>query len=221
MVVIKSKSNRPTGLPLWLLEAMAIQDPDDTKAHRLPERLRVARYKVFDEVMPTEWLGQAGMWLHANRGLFRRGGDEDGLSRFGYELANLDAMYKPVAELRKEIIARLDEAIESLGLEDFELDHIETHATLYHHGGTFMWHKDVESETTRRLAFAFYLSAVPKMFSGGELEFLDGASVEPETNRLVVYPADQQHRVRPVECWSAEFLHGRWAIVGWLHSEAV
>lgn len=26
----------------------------------------------------------------------------------------------------------------------------------------------------------------------------------------------QPHRVRPVECWSADLIHGRWAIHGWV-----
>ena len=195
---------------------MAIPAPDDTA---LPERYRAARFTTFDDVMPTDWLGKMGVWLHSQRGLFRRGGDEGGLGRFGYELVDVDTEYQPVADLRSEILKRVDEAVKRVGVPDFAITLVETHATLYHHGGRYTWHNDSEASSTRRLSFALYIHSEPAMFSGGELEFLDGATVKAKHNRLVFFDPDQQHRVRPVECWSAEFLHGRWAISGWIHGE--
>jgi hypothetical protein len=189
---------------------------DDAK---IPERYRSAKFTTFDDVMPIEWLGEAGVWLHSQKGLFHRAGDVEGCDRFGYELLDIGEIYKPIAELTAEIAKRIGEAVEKVGIPDFDLELVECHATLYHHGGRFTWHRDAEPPSTRRLAFAFYLRTEPSMYSGGELEFLDGTMVEPKVNRLVVFDPDQQHRVRPVECWSADFLHGRWAIVGWLHGK--
>ncbi len=168
--------------------------------------------------MPLEWLASAGEWLHHNKGFFLRGGDEDGRDRFNYELTEVDDLFKPTADLKAEILKHLAGAIEKVGIPDFDLEAIECHATLYHHGSHFAHHKD-RDDGTRRLAFCFYLHTEPKMFSGGELEFLDGTMVEANHNRLVIFDPYQQHRVRRVECWSADFLHGRWAISGWIHGK--
>jgi len=192
---------------------VAIPEPDETK---LPERYRSAQFATYEGIMSNEWLAAAGEWLHSQRGYFCRGGD-DGQGRFNYELLDVDDIYPPLAELKTKVVKLLDEAVKKVGIQDFDLGRIECHATLYHHGSHFAWHTDTATDKTRRLAFCLYLHADPKMFSGGELEFLDGTMVEAEHNRLVVYAPDQQHRTRRVECWSSEFLHGRWAISGWIH----
>lgn len=191
----------------------------------LPERYRDAMFTTFENVMPTEWLGDAGQWLHSQRGHFLRGGD-DGRGRYNWELINADEQYGPLSDLKKAITDKLDEAVKQVGIEDFDLEYIETHATLYHHGSHFIWHTDREGyngepATTRRLSFCFYLHSEPRMFSGGELEFLDGTKIDSKHNRLVFFEPKQQHRVRRVECWSAEFLHGRWAIFGWVHGRTL
>lgn len=196
-------------------------EQSSTENHTLPERYRVPKFTIFDEVMPSEWLAEAGQWLHSQRGYFQRGGD-DGRGRYNYELLDVDEQYDPLAELKKALVVKLGDAIKQVGIEDFDLEGIDCHATLYHHGSHFVWHTDHEDgageqATSRRLAYCFYLHTDPKMFSGGELEFLDGTMVEAKHNRLVVYDPRQQHRVRRVECWSADFLHGRWAVSGWLH----
>lgn len=181
----------------------------------LPERYRAARFTTFEEVMPKKWLAEVGEWLHSQRNNFRRGGDEDGRERFSYELAAMDEIYKQTATLKAEVAARLDDAVKLVGVPDFDLEFIECHATLYHHGNHYAWHNDTEG--ARRLAYCLYMHTDPRMFSGGELEFADGTMVDANHGRLAIYDPNQQHRIRRVECWSAAFLHGRWALSGWIH----
>jgi len=185
--------------------------------HTLPERYRAAQFATFESVMSKEWLVVTGQWLHSQRGLFTRAGD-DGRGQFNYELREVDDIHAPFADLRAALTARLTEAVKRVGVSDFDLDHIECHASLYHHGSHYAWHSDKsEGGDTRRLAYALYMHTDPRMFAGGELEFLDGTTVDASHNRLVVFEPGQQHRVRRVECWSADFLHGRWAVFGWIH----
>lgn len=195
--------------------------PVDSPA--LPERYRAARFTTFENVMPAEWAGATGEWLYSQRLLFTRGGDA-GHGRFNFELTEADDLYAPIAQLKAAITARISDAVAKVGTADFDLEYIECHATLYHHGSHFIWHTDHEGyngelAVTRRLAYCYYLHSSPKMFRGGELEFLDGTMVEPANNRLVMFDPYQQHRIRRVECWSADFLHGRWALFGWIHGQ--
>lgn len=190
----------------------------------LPERYRAAQFTTFEDFMPPEWLATASEWLYSQRGYFRRGGDEDGRRRFNYEFLGVDEFYPPIAELKTALVDRLSEAVEKVGVPDFDLEFIECHAALYHHGSHYGWHTDRgkrngEPVETRRLSYGLYMHTDPRMFSGGELEFLDGTMVDAAHNRLVLFDPRQQHRVRRVECWSSEFLHGRWAFFGWIHGQ--
>jgi len=184
----------------------------------LAERYRAARYTTFDNVMPAEWIGAAGEWLHSQRGLFTRGGD-DGRGQFNFELPDVDDLYAPIGQLKAAIASHISDAVKQIGTADFDLGGLDCHAALYHHGGHYAWHTDAPLPTTQGLAYALYLHSSPKMFRGGELEFLDGTMVDPTNNRLVMFDPHQQHRVRRVECWSADFLHGRWALFGWVHGQ--
>lgn len=198
------------------LETEAHSAADDST---LPERYRAPRLTAFENVMPLEWLGAVGEWLFSQRGRFTLGGGE-GHGSFCYELAGVDELYPPLAELKLAIVERLDSAIEKVGVEPFDLELIECHATLYHHGSHHAPHKDVPDDVDLpecRLAWCLYLSTEPKMYSGGELEFPNGEAFAPTHNQLVFYDPRQKHSVRRVECWSADFLHGRWALSGWVH----
>lgn len=201
----------------------AVQSTDENP--NLPERYREPKFTTFEDVMPKEWLVATGEWLHSHRGYFKRG-DTAGADRFNFELIKIDEVYEPIVNLRKAIVNLLDQGVEQVGIPDFDLEFIEFHATLYHHGSHFIWHTDREGyngqlATTRRLSFCYYMHTDPRMFNGGELEFLDGTLVESTNNRLVLFDPLQQHRVRRVECWSADFIHGRWAIFGWVHGRTV
>lgn len=191
----------------------------------VPERFRVPMFRVIDDAFPEDWSREVGRWFYEHRDRLTAGGNEG--VRFNYELWNLD---EHCADLlvpfkRKLIeVASATETLEDCAVPEFDFRHLETHGTLYHHGSYFTWHDDVPGEDgrivpSRRLTFVYYLHSDPKMFSGGELEFLDGTTVEPKNNRLCMFHPAQQHRVRPVECWSAALLHGRWALMGWIHGD--
>ncbi len=199
---------------------------NETASEFIPERYRKPLVHVIDGAMPDDFVDELGRWLYYHRAQFVRGGDTEGVQRFNYELCDLDR-HAPelLTEFKRLLAERLTEGCEACGVDpQFELRYTECHATLYHHGSHFCWHDDApgydgEFVPSRRLTFCYYVHHEPKMFSGGELEFLDGTTVEPKNNRLVFFHPLQQHRVRAVECWSAHVLHGRWALMGWLHGD--
>lgn len=194
------------------------------RQYSMPERYRDALYLSVEDAMPPEFVGEVAEWLHAHREWFTRGGDAQGVDRFNYELPSVEKYWEGVGKLRARLLELLPGAIEANKIPDFDLEFIETHATLYHHGGHFCWHDDAPGYDgvfveTRRLAYCYYLHSTPKMFSGGELEFLDGTRIEPKANSIVFFHPLQQHQIRRVECWSKDFLHGRWALFGWIHGQ--
>ena len=184
----------------------------------VPHRFRRPLHLVLDGAVPSSFEAEVGPWLHAQRLHFLRAGDEEGRGRFAWEFDHVDqANAELFAKLRAKIVEKLPEALEACAVPEFELEGVEMHASVYHHLGHYIWHEDLESaDDRRRLAFAYYLRTDPPMFKGGELEFLDGTAIEPESGRLVFFHPLQPHRVRPVECWSADLIHGRWAIHGWV-----
>jgi hypothetical protein len=181
----------------------------------LPERYVAPRLESFEGVMPEEWLGALGDWLKQQRGRFKIAASE---GRWAWDYANVDADLPGIALLKRAVLDRLGSGLEALGVEPFEVAHVETHATLYHHGGHFVSHDDLVDDVDRRVGFALFVHSTPKMFDGGEMEFPDGTAVAPTHNRLVMYDPAQRHAVRKVECWSADFLHGRWAVSGFVQA---
>lgn len=184
----------------------------------VPHRFRKPLHLVVDRHVPAAFETEVGPWLHAQRLQFQRAGDEQGAVRFAWEMENVDQHAPELfAPLRKAIIDKVPEALEACAVEDFDLLGVEMHASVYHHLGHYAWHEDQEGPNDlKRLAFAYYLRTAPVMFKGGELEFLDGTTIEPESGRLAFWHPLQPHRVRPVECWAADVISGRWAIFGWL-----
>lgn len=191
----------------------------------MPERYRNALYHIVDGAMPMAWLGEFSDWLYTNKSRMVRGGDASGVERFNYELTEIDKFCpEVVAPLKRAIIDNVDDALGPCNVWDFNVQFVEMHATLYHMGAHFCWHDDAPGYDgtlvpSRRITFCYYMHAMPKQFTGGELEFLDGTAVEPKNNRLVFFHPLQQHRIRKVECYSAYAMHGRWAIMGWLHGD--
>ena len=181
----------------------------------VPERFRAPVLHTVDSAMPAELVTEFGRRLFDRRDLLVRTGDDGAVDYFRWELDQVDAVSADlVASFRRRLLDHFDAWVgRPLG---FELDAVDLFAALYHHGSHMTWHADRSADDPPAVAFAFYMHAEPCMFTGGELEFLDGTTVEPKNNRLVLYGAGQQHRVRPVECWSSHVLHGRWALLGWL-----
>jgi hypothetical protein len=192
----------------------------------VPQRMREALYSVDDEAMPREFAGQVGRWLHDNRTKFGQIGDPEGRYQFGYALPAVDDHADMLGPLRARIMeAVADEAkLDAICVPAFDARHVEVDAALYHHGGHHDWHDSAAAwdgtiVESRRVAFCYWLASDPQMFEGGELEFLDGSTIEPHNNRLAIWHPIQQTRIRRVECWSSSFLHGRWALTGFVHGD--
>lgn len=198
---------------------------EQVSAPLVPERFRKPLFEAVEDLMPAEWTHAMGVWFRAHMGEFVRGGDPEGLSRFNWELCTIqDAAPDLIGQFRARLTDAFPKALAACHIPDFDLRFIEVNATLHHHGSHFIWHDDAPGYDgaivpSRRLTFAYYLHSEPKMFRGGELEFADGSLINPKHNRLVMFHPLQQHRVRMVECWSAEAVHGRWALVGWVHGD--
>ena len=184
----------------------------------VPHRFRKPLHLVLDNTVPSSFEAEVGPWLHINRKSFCRVGDEHGEAKFAWEFENVDrAEPELFAKLRNKIVERIPQALEACAVPDFEMEGVEMHATAYHHLSHYTWHEDLESaQDRRRLAFAYYLRTDPVLFKGGELEFLDGTTIEPISGRLAFWNPLQPHRVRQVECWAADLISGRWAIHGWV-----
>lgn len=188
----------------------------------VPSRFHVALTHIVPEAITKPDAAALGSWLHEHRDKLDLMHNE---SACRWELSFLDGYAADLAGMvRKAVLENLIAAQEACEVPAFDVTHIETHATCYHHGGMFDWHSDSvdykgEVAATRRLSFCLYLHSLPRMFEGGELEFMDGTTVAPEHRRLVLFHPVQQHRVRRVDCRSAAAIHGRWAITGWIHGD--
>ena len=81
---------------------------------------------------------------------------------------------------------------------------------------------------TRRMGFLLYFDFPPRRFTGGELLLYDldpdtlwpvprFTNLPPETNSLVVLPANCWHEVLPVRCPGDDWTAGRFTYSGWIH----
>ena len=219
---IKNKDPAPIGKQ----DAGSLPNEEDVPRvgqRNLLPRYRKALYHVVPDAMGKRFPTEMGEWLYHHKEDLRTGGD--GEFRHNYEIYDLNTLCPQLmTRFRKVLVDAIPDALEPCGIPDFDLDDIEVMATLYHHGSFFKWHDDapnlqMEFARTRRLTFTYHMHTTPKMFSGGALEFLDGTVIEPENGNLVIFYPLQRHRIQRVDCWSADAMHGRWALMGWVHGE--
>lgn len=185
----------------------------------VPGRFRAALATVCLDVMPAKWVVEAGRQLVAHRRALRSVSTYvDG----AHEVQAWDALSSETAALarafREEVFARFDDARESCAVPAFDVRSVALGARLVHHGGgDTRWRADLDHESdTRRIGFELTLTAEPRMFAGGGVEFLDGTVHPPTHNALLFRHPFQTYRVQPVECWSANAAHGRWSLFGWV-----
>lgn len=179
-----------------------------------PLRYQPARVHAVPEAVPGEFANLLSQWLLFNRDKLEVTGD--GVGHIYHELRDVDTYCEHLSPVRDAVVRALPDAFDTCRVEPFDLASLDVHAALYHHRSFAKW----GGHTTpgEVLAYELYLHAAPKMYSGGELEFLDGTTVEPDSGTLVVYDPAQRHRVNPVNCWSHDLLHGRWSLFGWAGS---
>lgn len=127
----------------------------------------------------------------------------------------------------------VDEAIPQLGLVNVESYFLEPELTWCGDGGFFKMHTDTlyrdRLANQRVMTVVYYFYKEPKAFTGGQLCLYGlGADansrsrreIEPQLDRAVLFPAWFPHEVLPVQCSSAAFADGRFAITCWVRKNS-
>lgn len=133
--------------------------------------------------------------------------------------------------LEERILTVKDWAVEQLGMEPFEVCHLEMEMVAHQDGAFYKRHIDtmLDAEGERRtadrcLTAVYYFHAMPKGYSGGELRMHSLAPVENggsfldvpiQRDMLLLFPSWLPHEVRPVFCPGGDFLQSRFAINCW------
>lgn len=139
---------------------------------------------------------------------------------------SLQAVY--FKEISKILVEKIEtsypEIIEKLQIPVFEISHFEIQLTSHNHGEFFKPHIDNgKSFKNRVITFVYYFHSFPKMFTGGQLLFLNNKPkpliVEPENNTIVFFNSSVKHAVHPVSCPSKQFEHGRFTLNGWIRKK--
>ena len=122
--------------------------------------------------------------------------------------------------------------IRALRASDFELVDVELQLAAHNDGAHFKRHVDTQvhaptGRSVRALSAVYYYFREPRGFSGGDLRMFPFAprpdedvfaTVSPEQNTLVVFPAWATHEVSTVHCPSRQFTDSRFAVNCWLHT---
>ena len=137
--------------------------------------------------------------------------------------------------LGNRILVWLPVILKALGRPMFPLGAVESQLTASNHGDYYRAHLDSgdPSMERRELSCVYYFHRQPKGFAGGALRLHDAfesaeglvpagtfQEIEPESNRLVVFPSRTYHELMPIRCPSRDFADGRFAITTWLHGRA-
>jgi SM-20-related protein len=122
--------------------------------------------------------------------------------------------------------------MKKLGKQMVALESVECQLTASNDGQFFKNHMDSAADANlapRELTCVYYFNGEPKNFGGGELRLYDTfeqngqhwsassfAEIEPRSNRLVVFPSNRFHELRPIRCPSGLFKDSRFAISAWI-----
>jgi SM-20-related protein len=126
----------------------------------------------------------------------------------------------------------LPRVLNQLGVEEFQVRHVETQITASNDGDFFGEHRDDAQEmiASRRVTFVYFFHREPRQFEGGELRLHDCRlhgeqqvktggyqSIVPRQNQIVFFPCSLLHEITPVDCASRAFADSRFTLNGWLH----
>ncbi len=130
---------------------------------------------------------------------------------------------------RAAIHARFEDFCAATGIAPFPIYHTECSIVSHGDGDFYRTHIDTQTggaqvQHYRVLSCVYYLNSAPKAYSGGALAIhaLGNAKaihIEPQHNRLVVFPAFIPHEVLPISCPGGGFASSRLSINCWLHRE--
>lgn len=135
---------------------------------------------------------------------------------------NFNALYTLLTDQIKPLIP---EVMAKLNVEPFEYEDIEVHLTAHNDGDFYKPHRDNNQGDVkaRALTFVYYFNSVPKMFTGGQLLFLENKPkpfiYEPVNNSIVFFNSSLLHAVHPVSCPSKQFEHSRFTLNGWIRKK--
>ena len=192
-------------------------------APALPGRFLVPVYHLVSTVMDDRWAGAVGASLKQHRAEMQWCDDASGRYWQLDNLMNLEP--QGMAMLRQKLLSHVADACKAVHVDEFDLTNITMTAQLHHHGCSSAWSTEAldnegNLDTTRRVAFDYFLHSTPLMFQHGGTEFHDGTCLKPEHNQLMFTHPLQKRCVQSVDCYSNDMLHGRWSIRGHLHGPA-
>ncbi len=127
------------------------------------------------------------------------------------------------ARIEAAVRALAPQVLGPLGIGPMQDSWIELQMTAHGDGQYYHWHTDNGSPQTRTraLTFVYYLHALPKGFSGGELVIHppggERVVIEPRNDSMVFFAAGTRHEVLPVVCPGNRFRDGRFTLNGWVH----
>ncbi len=138
-------------------------------------------------------------------------------------------VHRDFGELRDELKASFEKmmpkAIEELRIPPFDLAHCEIELVAHNDGAFYKRHIDTrtgvpDTKSQRALTGVLYFHSQPKQFSGGQFRLFSLNSqnfvdIEPQSDRLVLFPSWAPHEVMPISCPSGKFEHSRFAINCW------
>lgn len=193
---------------------------------------RLPPYLVVDGFLGNDLIERLLEYAKAREGEFvpskvgygDKGGRIDPVIRFSRVLKNLGELRTKIEALFREV---MQQAIIDLKLSPFELADCEIELVAHNDGAFFKRHIDTQmgipdEKTQRILTGVLYFHSMPKGFSGGQFRLFplnplaeNFVDIDPERDRLVLFPAWAPHEVMPISCPSGEFAQSRFAINCW------
>jgi Rps23 Pro-64 3,4-dihydroxylase Tpa1-like proline 4-hydroxylase len=124
-------------------------------------------------------------------------------------------------KMEQAVRRRLPEVLSHLKVDAFDIEGLEIQLTSHNDGEYYKWHTDNSSPDTanRIITFVYYFHSLPKAFSGGELVIYHRDKsyvIEPANDSIVFFHSGRRHEVKPVDCPTKLFEHGRFTLNGWV-----
>jgi len=111
----------------------------------------------------------------------------------------------------------LPNVLEALKMPFFVPNSVEASFTYYGDKCYYKIHNDngTPAEANRTISYVYYMHALPKQFSGGQLK-IGAELIEPINNSIVFFKSSLWHEVLPVSVLSNQFSSGRFTLNGWV-----
>jgi Rps23 Pro-64 3,4-dihydroxylase Tpa1-like proline 4-hydroxylase len=135
--------------------------------------------------------------------------------------------------LQNRLLTWLPLLLQAFELPPFPLSHVESQLTASNDGHFYRVHSDAGADLSgsRVLTCVYYFFRNPRPFSGGALRLYDELqqgghrkattkfrTIEPVSNRLLVFRSSAFHELMPIRCPSQQFADSRFAATNWLIS---